>query len=124
MEKIACRFDMSHYATPKNEEERRTLSEHGYRTLTGEEALECIKVMESLAVGDVKIETLPVLLAEGIVELRYYREGAKDMETLKESGNSIFIYLKDGGKELFPIGLRSEKEVKEFPSISELEEGK
>jgi hypothetical protein len=32
--------------------------------------------------------------------------------------------IKDGGKELFPIRLRSEKEVKELPSISEFEEGK
>lgn len=121
MEKTVRIFDMNCYATPKNEEERRTLSEHGYRTLSGEEALECIKGIESLAVGDVKIETLPVLLAEGIIELRYYREGAKEIKKLKEKGNSIWARFKDGGNELFPIRLRSEKEVKEIPSISDLE---
>jgi hypothetical protein len=116
---------MNRYATPKSEEERRTLSEHGYRTLNGEESLECIRGLEGLIVDDLDIKKVPTLFLRGIIELRYYRKGAKDIENLKEKGNSIFICFKDGGgKELFPIRLRSEKEVKELPSISELEEGK
>jgi len=112
MEKTVRRFDINRYATPKNEEDRRTLSEHDYRTLKGEEALECIKGLEGLTLGDLDIERLPVLLAEGIIELRYYREGAEDIKGIKErgeKGDRVFVYFKKAER-ILPIALRESGE--------------
>jgi hypothetical protein len=134
MTKTACIFDMSRYATPKSEEEGRTLDKFGYRTLPLEEALEYAKIMKQLTVGDKKIKNLLERLKEGSSELRYYKEGAKDIEG--EKGNKIFLYIKPGivvpdaeivtpsGGVVLATTLRSEKEVKELPNILELEEDK
>jgi hypothetical protein len=121
MTKSVCKFDMRRYATPENEEERKTLLEQGYIKLNEKKGLECIKSLEAITFGDKDIEKLPVLLSEGRVELRYYREGAKNIG--KEEGDNIFMYDKKTGA-LLPIGLRSEEEVKAVPRISDLEEGK
>jgi hypothetical protein len=133
MTKTACIFDMSRYA-PKSEEERRTFDKSGYRTLPLEEALEYAKIMKQLTVGDKKIKNLFERLKEGSSELRYYKEGAKDIEG--EKGNRIFLYIKPGivvpdaeivtpsGGVVLATTLRSEKEVKELPNILELEESK
>ncbi len=118
MTKNACKFDMRRYATPKGEEDRRTLSEYGYRVLTDVETLDCIKVLESITARGSKVEKLPVVFAEGNIELRYYKKGAKS--TGKKEGNSIFMYDKKNGVAL-PILLMGEGEAKLFPSIAEVE---
>ncbi len=93
MEKTVHRFDMSRYATPKSKEERRTLTAFGYRTLSLEEALEYAESMKQLTVGGENIENLPKRLKDGSSELRYYKEGARDIEG--EEGNRIFEYIKE-----------------------------
>jgi hypothetical protein len=105
MEKTACRFNMSRYATPKNEEERRTLTKFGYRTLPLEEALEYAEVIKQLTVGGENIENLPKRLKEGSSELRYYKKGAKDIKG--EEGNRIFEYIKEAER-ILPTALPEE----------------
>jgi len=121
MTKNVCRFDMSYFATSKSEEDRRTLSEHGYRVLIPEEAIECIKRSENMTAGDLDIERLPVLLAKGFIELRYYKKDVKEIGN--EEGNRIFAYFKKVGR-ILPIALIDEEEAKALSGISENEERK
>ena len=91
------RFEMSSYARPRNDRDRQTLAEHGYRTLSTSEALKFVDGMQQMTLGDEKIGNLPDLIRDGTVELRYYKDGASDINKKrgKEKGNRVFVYFRE-----------------------------